>query len=324
MWINQDPTTTEEAMEKKVREAVPSVSIQWSQAEVALLFLATTEEQTQEFETKLATARKAWKWRNALRKPQRLLSMLRSLCLQRQQSSPTEPLVRELAQEAVSTLWEAQKGYQHDMTIGNGGSHHREERSWWAQGPGCFERISEWERWIQQDHSSTIEGMLESVTSKNGKICVKVNDAQSSFQIRIQDGRMTSGDTGKSSQVQPLAHANPGQHAKENLETTVRKTYPSTRSEIWHGPPGAIRVMYAQVQKPLEWEALATITKEPEFDPNSLRVVMKQGIWSEKEKTIAWESYMQTEGLSQQVSCQHCDCRKKQIVVVTQGNTQPR
>jgi hypothetical protein len=324
MWINQDPTTTEEAMEKKVREAVPSVSIQWSQAEVALLFLATTEEQTQEFETKLATARKAWKWRNALRKPQRLLSMLRSLCLQRQQSSPTEPLVRELAQEAVSTLWEAQKGYQHDMTIGNGGSHHREERSWWAQGPGCFERISEWERWIQQDHSSTIEGMLESVTSKNGKICVKVNDAQSSFQIRIQDGRMTSGDTGKSSQVQPLAHANPGQHAKENLETTVRKTYPSTRSEIWHGPPGAIRVMYAQVQKPLEWEALATITKEPEFDPNSLRVVMKQGIWSEKEKTIAWESYMQTEGLSQQVSCQHCDCRKKPIVVVTQGNTQPR
>jgi hypothetical protein len=82
--------------------------------------------------------------------------------------------------------------------------------------------------------------------------------------------------------------------------------------------------MYAQVQKPLEWEALATITKEPEFDPNSLRVVMKQGIWSEKEKTIAWESYMQTEGLSQQVSCQHCDCRKKPIVVVTQGNTQPR
>jgi len=109
--------------------------------------------------------------------------------------------VRELAQEAVSILWEAQEGYQHDMTIGNGGSHHREERSWWAQGPGCFERISEWERWIQQDHSSTIEGMLESVTSKNGKICVKVDDAQSSFQIRIQDGRMTSGDTGKSSKV---------------------------------------------------------------------------------------------------------------------------
>ena len=26
MWINQDPTATEEAMEKKVREAVPSVS----------------------------------------------------------------------------------------------------------------------------------------------------------------------------------------------------------------------------------------------------------------------------------------------------------
>jgi hypothetical protein len=221
LWINQDPTTTEEAMEKKVREAVPLVRLQWSQAEVALLFLATTEEQAQEFETKLAIARKAWKWRNAVREPQRLLSMLRSLCLQRQQSSPTEPLVRELAQEVVSILWEAQEGYQHDMTIGNGGSHHREERSWWAQGPGCFERISEWERWIQQDHSLTIEGMLEGVTFKNGRICVRVDDAQPPFQICIQDGRMTSGDTGKPSQVQPLAHVNPGQLAKENLETTV-------------------------------------------------------------------------------------------------------
>jgi hypothetical protein len=51
---------------------------------------------------------------------------------------------------------------------------------------------------------------------------------------------------------------------------------------------------------------------------------MKQGVWSEKEKTMAWESYMQTEGLSQHVSCQHCDCGKKPIVVVTQGKTQPR
>ena len=30
-------------MEKKVREAVPSVSIQWSQAEVVLLFPDTTK-----------------------------------------------------------------------------------------------------------------------------------------------------------------------------------------------------------------------------------------------------------------------------------------
>ena len=177
MWLNQDPTATEEVMEKKVRESVPSVRIQWSQAEVALLFLATTEEQAQEFETKLEIAQKAWNWRSALRKPQRLLSMHRSLCLQRQQSSPTEPLVRQLAQETVNILWEAQEGYQHDMTICNGGSHHREERSWWSQGPGCFERISEWESWIQQDHSLTMEGMLEGVTFKNGRICVKVDDS---------------------------------------------------------------------------------------------------------------------------------------------------
>jgi hypothetical protein len=71
---------------------------------------------------------------------------LRGLCLQRQQSSPTEFLMRKMAQEAVNILWETQEGY-------NGGSQHREERSWWAQGPGCFERIGEWEHWIQQDHS---------------------------------------------------------------------------------------------------------------------------------------------------------------------------
>jgi hypothetical protein len=37
------------------------------------------------------------------------------------------------------------------------------------------------------------------VTFKNGRICVKVDDAQSPFQIGIQDGLMTSGDPGKSS-----------------------------------------------------------------------------------------------------------------------------
>ena len=67
------------------RYAVPSVRIQWSQAEVALLILATPEEQAQEVETKLAIAQRAWKWKSALRKPQRLLDMLRSLCLQQQQ-----------------------------------------------------------------------------------------------------------------------------------------------------------------------------------------------------------------------------------------------
>ena len=210
------------------------------------------------------------------------------------------------------------------MTIGNGGSRHREERSWWAQGPGCADRIGEWECWIQQDHSSAIEKMLEGVTFKNGRISVKIDDAQPPFQISMQDGRGASDHTVESSPVKPLAHVNSARHEKENLETTIRKTYPSAGSEIWHGPPGAIKVMYDQVHKPLDWEALAVTTKEPEFDPNSLRVIMKQGAWSEQEKTIAWESYMQTEGLSQQVSCQHCDCRKKPIVVVTQGNAQPR
>ncbi len=34
---------------------------------------------------------------------------------------------------------------------------------------------------------------------------------------------------------------------------------------------------------------------------------------------MAWEQYMQTEGLSQHVCCQNCDSKEKPIVVVTPG-----
>jgi hypothetical protein len=37
--------------------------------------------------------------------------------------------------------------------------------------------------------SSAIEEMLEGVTFKNGRICVKIDDAQPPFQISMQDGR---------------------------------------------------------------------------------------------------------------------------------------
>ena len=39
---------------------------------------------------------------------------------------------------------------------------------------------------------------------------------------------------------------------------------------------------------------------------------------------MAWERYMQTEGLSQHVSCQHCQGQKKPIAVVVPGKDQQR
>ena len=102
---------------------------------------------------------------------------------------------------------------------------------------------------------SAIEGMLEGVTFINGRICVKIDDAQQPFQVSMQDGRVVSDNTIEPSPVKPLVQAKSVRHVEEKLETMVRKTYPSARSGIWHGPPGAIKVMYAQVQKLLDWEA---------------------------------------------------------------------
>jgi hypothetical protein len=39
---------------------------------------------------------------------------------------------------------------------------------------------------------------------------------------------------------------------------------------------------------------------------------------------MAWERYMQTEGLSQHVCCQHCDSTEKPIAVVTPGRMEQR
>jgi len=87
--------------------------------------------------------------------------------------------------------------------------------------------------------------MLEGVTFMNGRICVKIDDAQQPFQVSMQDGRVVSDNTIEPSPVKPLVQAKSVRHVEEKLETMVRKTYPSAGSEIWHGPPGAINVMYA-------------------------------------------------------------------------------
>ena len=56
---------------------------------------------------------------------------------------PDKGVLRQLLLEAVNILWEEQEGHRHAMTIGNVGSHHGGERSWWARGPKSLERIQE-------------------------------------------------------------------------------------------------------------------------------------------------------------------------------------
>ena len=102
----------------------------------------------------------------ALRIPQRFLTVLRGLCLQRGLSNPAEPILRQMATDVVKILWEGQKGHKHAMTIGNAGSQHRGECSWWAQGPGCLDQIQEWQKWVQDGHTSSDS---ETSSKKNEK-----------------------------------------------------------------------------------------------------------------------------------------------------------
>jgi hypothetical protein len=54
------------------------------------------------------------------------------------------------------------------------------------------------------------------------------------------------------------------------------------------------------------------------------KVILGQGPWCDEELTTAWERYMQTDGLSQHVCCQHCDNTEKQIAVVSPGRMEQR
>ena len=82
--------------------------------------------------------------------------------------------------------------------------------------------------------------------------------------------------------------------------------------------------MYAQVKGLLDWEALALTTYSLSVHSTSRRVIMDQGAWCDEEHTMAWKKYMQTEGLGQHVSCQHCNGKETPIAVVIPGKIQQR
>ena len=104
----------------------------------------------------------------------------------------------------------------------------------------------------------------------------------------------------------------------------THQPFPFSNSNVWHGPSGTLEVVYAQVKELLHWEELARITRSLDTGSVSRKIIMNQGAWSDEEQTMAWERYMQTEGLSQHVSCQHCQGQEKPIAVVVPGKDQQR
>ena len=152
--------------------------------------LASTIPETQASEgaALLRKAQQTWKWRTALRTPQHLSAVLRNLCLQKKQNNPEKIVLRQLSLEAVNILWEEQEGHRLAMTIGNAGSQHGGERSWWARGPRCLERIQEWEQWLQKCHSSNIDEGFDCVSFADGMIWVEIKGEQQRLKIAMDNG----------------------------------------------------------------------------------------------------------------------------------------
>jgi hypothetical protein len=121
-------------------------------------------------------------------------------------------------------------------------------------------------------------------------------------------------------------------HEGATQENKDQETWPFTECKTWHYSSGTLGVVYVQVKRILDWETLALLTQDSKDEqqrgspPNevTLKVIMSQGPWCDDEVTMAWERYMQTEGLSQHVCCQHCDSKEKPIIVVTPGKMEQR
>jgi hypothetical protein len=333
---------------------VPLAEIQRAEGEVVLLILFVPEAGANEGTALMKKAQRLWRWRTALRTPKRLLNVLRHLCLQRGLSNPSESTLRQIAHDTADILWERQEGHEHVMTIGNAGSQHCGECSWWAQGLGCLKQIQEWQQWVQHCHFSSDSKASECITLVDGKLSVRVEGGQQLLTMAMDNGNFVETKLDESFRVEPKAQERP-QHVQDKQEGNPLKACPFAEFKTWYCLPGVLEVVYVQVKLPLDWEALALITQDPgrgsingntagepgvqmtkytqnpqglplkEQPPGTIpsiatkKVILDQGPWCDVELTMDWERYMQTEGLSQHVCCQHCDSTEKPITVVTPG-----
>ena len=71
LWINQGPLETTKELTTRIQEEVPSAEIQRTEGEVALLILAVPEARANEGAALMKKAQRLWRWRAALRTPQR-------------------------------------------------------------------------------------------------------------------------------------------------------------------------------------------------------------------------------------------------------------
>jgi hypothetical protein len=92
-------------------------------------------------------------------------------------------------------------------------------------------------------------------------ICVKIKGEQRLLKIAMDNGSLVDTRLNEPSRMEPIAQTEFSRQDDEGLENRIQKTYPFAKGKIWHGPPGVIEVVVAQVKGHLDWEALALITK---------------------------------------------------------------
>jgi hypothetical protein len=243
--ITQGPTMITDEFTTRIQRAIPSVEIQRAEGEVALLILTIPEERADEGAALLLKAQHMWRWRTALQNPQHFLAVFRSLCLQRGQSNPTELTLRHIAQAAVDIMWEGQAGHHHAMTIGNAGSQHREERSWWAQGPTCLDQLQEWKQWVQYCHTTGDIKAPACITIVNGLLSIKVEGGQRLVQLDMGTGNVLESTTEEPVKTEPSAQVETLHHEGEKQGNKSQETWPFTECKTWHDSSGNLKVVYA-------------------------------------------------------------------------------
>ena len=186
------------------------------------------------------------------------------------------------------------------------------------------EREREREKKCHSCHSFNIDEEFDCVTLADGMICVEIKGEPRLLKIDIDNGNRVDTKMTEPSRREPIAETELSRQGDKRVDKKILKPYTFSTCKVWHGLPGTLEVVYAQVKGLLDWEALAITIKSLSVHSTSRRVIMDQGAWCDEEQTIAWERYIQTEGLSQHVGCQHCNGKEKPIAVITPDKIQQR
>jgi hypothetical protein len=120
------------------------------------------------------------------------------------------------------------------MTIGNAGSQHREERSWWAQGPTCLKQLQEWKQWVQHYHSAGDSTAPACVTIANDLLSIETEGGQHLFKLDMGTGNVLESMTDEPVKAEPRAQVETLHHEGEKQENKSQETWPFTECKTCH------------------------------------------------------------------------------------------